>query len=141
MGSTRSERRDLLELVARSMADAHHRAAFPVTHLVSFVELRGDELHGGVRAFEEHPCEVLVPAEVEQSWWALVLCSRGTAHLLDEPDGCARPIVSTFARSRDGDEVSLLRRGDELTTLPGWATGRIPDLLRSLLPAHESGRS
>ena len=141
MGSTRSERRDLLERVAHCIAEAHHRTAFPVTHLVSFVELRGGELHGGIRAFDEHPTEVLTPADVRPSWWALVLCTRGDAHLLDEPDRPAQPIVSTFARSRDGDEVSLLRRGEDLTRLPGWAAGRIPDLLRSLLPAHKVRRS
>jgi hypothetical protein len=137
MGSTPTDRRHLLEQVARTIAEAHHRApAEPSTHVAAFVELDGEEVVLGVRWFDAHPAALPWADEVQDTWWALVLCTRGRAHFLDRPDVAPEPIASTFARSRDGHELSLLRRGGELTELPGRAEGRIPDLLRTLLPVH-----
>jgi hypothetical protein len=139
MGSTLSAHPDLLERVAHVIDDAHQPDD---VHLAAFVELDADDPEAmvlGVRPFESHPTEVDWSREVQDSWWALVLCVRGRAHFLDEPDRGAEPIVSTFARSRDGHEVSLLRRGEVVTVLPERAVGRIPDLLRSLLPADPRG--
>jgi hypothetical protein len=141
MGSTLSERRDLLERIAYVLADAHAGCDVdPAADLAAYVELDGREIVLGLRPFDEHPTEVPWEADVQDSWWALVLTTRGRAHLLDAPDRGPEQILSTFARSRDGHEVSLLRRGDTLTELPGRAEGRIPDLLRRLLPACTRGR-
>ena len=140
MGSTLIDRRELLERFAHLIDDAHQPAD---THLAAYLELDTDDPDGltvGVRPFDEHPTEVDWSREVQDSWWAVALCVRGRAHFLDDPARGPERIVSTFARSRDGQEVSLLRRDGVVTRLPEEAVGRIPDLLRSLLPAESRAR-
>jgi hypothetical protein len=140
MGSTCSDHPDLLGRIAHLIDEAHQPAD---VHLAAYLEVDADDpgaLVLGVRRFDEHPTDVDWSLEVQDSWWALVLCVRGRAHFLDEPDHGPEPIVSTFARSRDGSEVSLLRRRGVVTLLPERAVGRIPDLLRMLLPAPARAR-
>ena len=140
MGSTPSERRALLELITLDVASVHHRTTSPLLHLVAGVQPRATDVELGFLAFDDHPADVLPRYDDLARWWAIVLSSRGTAHFLDQPDGAPEPIVSTFARSRDGHEISLLRRGDQLDVLPGRGEGRIPDLLRTLLPTERRAR-
>ena len=86
-----------------------------------------------LRALEGHPCEDLAGFQAPPGCWALILVTPGRAHLLDAPDEAPVRIVSTYLLHRDGRSVSLLRRGDEVSELPGPAVGRIPDLCSRIL--------
>ena len=99
------------------------------------VELDGDDVVLGVRDLPAgvHPVGPLAGLVAPEQWWALCIVTHGRAHFLDEPDRAPEDIVSTFALARDGSEASLLRRGDDVMELPGPTTGRIPDLLRTIL--------
>jgi hypothetical protein len=131
MGST-VRPRDLLEQIAH-LVDA---AGVDLPHLDPFavvVERIDGEVVLGLRCLHAHPTVALAGLVAPPSWWALLLCTSGHAHLLASPNLAPEPIVSTYGRSRDGDEVSLLRRGSSVTELTGPAEGRIPDLVRAIL--------
>jgi hypothetical protein len=82
---------------------------------------------------DRHPCEELHGFVAPDEWWAVGLVVRGRAHFLDEPGRQPEPIVSTFFVERGGVEVSLLRRGDEVSEGPGRVEGRLPDLCRAMV--------
>ena len=124
---------DLLERIAHLIDAASHD---PTDHIAASVELDEGELVLGVRTFDLHPTLALAGLVAPPSWWGLIVCSPGRAHFLDQPDRPPEPIVSTYARSRDGAEVSLLRRGTDVTRLPGPAEGRIPELVQGILDAR-----
>lgn len=89
----------------------------------------------GLRALDPrlHPCEELRGLVAAEDWWAVGLVLHGRLRFLDGGDRGPEPIRSTYLVARDGTEVSLLRRGDEVTELAGPAEGRLPDLLRTML--------
>jgi hypothetical protein len=121
---------DLLAALAHVVEEAVHRD--PAGTAV-YVKREGEEIELGIRALdpELHPCLELRGLIAPDDWWAVGLVTHGTATFLDEQR--SERIVSSFFRSRDGDEVSLLRRGEDVQELPGRGEGRIPDLLRSAL--------
>ncbi len=129
----------LLEQIARWF----DRSCFGgIHHAALFVEpCGGDEAVFGVRAFADHPTDALGGLVAPSRWWAFALCTRGQEHFPDGADQEPEPIFSTFARSRNGHEVSLLRRGQEVTRLHGPAEGRVPDLVRAILSPRASTKA
>jgi hypothetical protein len=102
-------------------------------HAAVSVELVDDEVVLGLRAFDRHPVEELAGLVAPSTWWAFLLCTTGRVRFLDQPERSPERIVNTFGRSREGEEVSLLRRRNEVATLRGPAEGSIPDLVRAIL--------
>lgn len=131
MGST-VRTRGLLEQIAH-IVDASS-VGHP-EHLAVFVELLDGEIVLGLRNLDDHPTAALAGLVAPPSWWAFLLCTSGRAHFLADVHRAPEPIFSTYGRSREGDEVSLLRRGSSVTVLTGPAEGRIPDLVRAILTA------
>jgi hypothetical protein len=127
-----------LEHTSRALLLAIARCAEEGSHAnpggtAFFVRRDGEEIELGVRALDPdlHPTLELRGFVAPDDWWAFGLVVHGTATFYEE-DRCER-IVTTYFRSRDGDEVSLLRRGDDVQEMPEGCIGRIPDLLRSVL--------
>jgi hypothetical protein len=127
---------ELLAALARILEEAVH--SDPAGTAI-FVRRFDSEIELGLRRLdpELHPCLELRGFVAPEDWWAFGLVTHGTATFLDE-DRSER-IVSTHLRSRSGEEVSLLRRGDTVQELPGRGVGRIPDLVRSVLPLAPGG--
>jgi hypothetical protein len=130
MAATTPTDSELLVALAHIVEEAVH--SDPAGTAI-FVRRTGGEIELGLRPLdpELHPCLELRGFVAPEDWWAFGLVAHGTATFLDE-DRSER-IVSTHLRSRSGEEVSLLRRGDTVQELPGRGEGRIPDLLRSVL--------
>ena len=122
---------ELAHLVDDAHVDHPSDVAFYVVHEPPDIVL-------GLHALEPdlHPCAVLAGFEAPEAWDAFGVRVHGTARFLDEPDRPPEPIVSTFVLDRSGASASLLRRGDDVTELPGPAVGRVPDLCRSVLPTR-----
>jgi hypothetical protein len=125
---------DLLAAIAHVIEASVH--AEPVG-TVAYVRRLGDgELEVGLRLLdpELHPCAELRDFAAPADWWALGLVTHGTATFLDEQR--TERIVSAFFCSRDGREVSLLRRRGRVQELSGLAEGRVPELVREALGRH-----
>lgn len=82
---------------------------------------------------DRHPCDELRGRVAPSDWWAVGIVVEGRARFLDQPDRPPEPIVTTYLVERGGAEVSLLRRGGEVTESHERVSGRIPDLCRGML--------
>ncbi len=82
---------------------------------------------------DAHPCAYFADLVAGPDWWAVGIVLRGTARFLDQAEPEPVSILATYFVERGGEEVSLLRRGDEIVHLPARAVGRIPDLCHSIL--------
>jgi hypothetical protein len=125
---------DLLAAIAHVIEAGVH--AEPVGTVAYVRRLSRGKLELGLRPLhpELHPCTELRGFVAPADWWALGLVTHGTATF---PDGRrTEQIVSAFFCSRDGDEVSLLRRHGRVQELHGLAEGRVPELVREALGRH-----
>ena len=121
---------DLLTAIAHVVEEAVHPDP---AGAIAYARLEGHEVELGLRPLDPdlHPCLELRGFVAPDDWWAFGIVTHGTATFLDEQR--RERIVSAFFRSRDGQEVSLLRRGGRVEELPGLAEGRVPDLVREAL--------
>jgi hypothetical protein len=127
-GSPHCSLLDLARLIDDAHADHLGNLAFYVVHEPPEIVLGLQDLEPDV-----HPCISLGGLEAPPEWDAFGVRVCGTAHFLDDSGRAASAIVSTYLVDRGGRSASLLRRGDEVTELPGPAVGRIPELCRSIL--------
>lgn len=94
-----------------------------------------DEVELGVRPLDVdvHPFQELAGLTAPEDWWAVGVRARGRATFLDDRGRPPERIATTYLLGRTGEEASLLRSGHEVSTLPGPATGTIPDACRRVL--------
>jgi hypothetical protein len=85
-----------------------------------------------------HPLDLLMGFVAPEHWWALGVSSRGLQHSMDDDGRVVRSADSPRVRitvlvDRSGGGAGLLRRGDELTALPGRPEGTVADACRRAL--------
>ena len=124
--------RDRLASIARVLADASTPGCSDV--LVHVLD-DPDDVVLGLHPLDpaQHPCDELHGAVAPPDWWAVGIVIAGRARYLDRPEADPEPITTTYLVERGGAEVSLLRRGDDVTELRDRVVGRIPDLCRGML--------
>jgi len=99
-----------------------------------------------------HPLDLLLGFRAPPHWQALGVSCSGRAHRLDDegrrrsPHAEGDEVRVTVLVDRAGAAVSLMRRGDEVTPLPGRPDGAVADACRRALalptappPASTSG--
>lgn len=124
---------DLAHLIDDAHVDRVADVAFYIVNKPPDVVVGLKDLDPGV-----HPCRALAGFEAPPEWDAFGVRVHGRAHILDDPSEPPADIVSTYLVDRAGRSASLLRRGDEVTELPGPTLGRIPDLCRRVLPMRST---
>ncbi len=85
-----------------------------------------------------HPLDLLLGFVAPVYWWALGVSSCGRQHPIGDHGRVVRGADSPQVRitvliDRSGGGAGLLRRGDELTTLPGPPDGTVADACRRAL--------
>lgn len=85
-----------------------------------------------------HPLDLLLGFVAPVHWWALGVSSRGLQHPIGDDGRVVRGVESPRVRvtvliDRSGRGTGLLRRGDQLTTLPGPPDGTVADACRRAL--------
>jgi hypothetical protein len=104
-------------------------------HLLVYVaDLGTGELELGLKPLpvEVHPTEELLGLVADPGWSVVGVRASGTLRHVDGSAPAER-VHSTYLVDRHGHDVSLVRRGDGVTSLPGPAEGTIPDLCRCTL--------
>jgi hypothetical protein len=85
-----------------------------------------------------HPLELLVGFVAPPHWWALGVSTCGVGHVVAADGRVVRRAGSPEVRAtvlidRSGDGTGLIRRGDELTPMPGRPDGPVADACRRAL--------
>jgi hypothetical protein len=85
-----------------------------------------------------HPLDLLLGFDAPAHWWALGVSSCGRQHPIDGDGRVVRSAESSRVRitvliDRSGQGAGLLRRGDDLTALPGPPDGTVADACRRAL--------
>ena len=85
-----------------------------------------------------HPLDLLLGFVAPVHWWALGVSSTGLQHPIGDDGRVVRSTDSPRVRvtvliDRSGRGAGLLRRGDELTALPGRPDGTVADACRRAL--------
>ncbi|MGH9229221.1 MAG: hypothetical protein ACRD07_10945 [Acidimicrobiales bacterium] len=85
-----------------------------------------------------HPLDLLLGFVAPVHWWALGVSSCGLQHPIDDDGRVMRSADSPGVRvtvliDRSGRGAGLLRRGEELTALPGAPDGTVADACRRAL--------
>jgi hypothetical protein len=138
--STTSKRRrrrsaarpDLLDAVAH-LIDAS-TADEPDHLLVHVADAGGGELDLGVKPVpvDLHPSGALLGLVADPSWTIVGVRASGTLHHLDG-SGPSERTRTTYLVDRHGRDAAVVRRGDDVVSLPGPAEGTLPDLCRRVL--------
>ncbi|MGH9084791.1 MAG: hypothetical protein ACRDYW_05010 [Acidimicrobiales bacterium] len=140
MPSTTSKRRrrrsasrpGLLDGVAH-LVDAG-TADDPGNLLVYVADAGGGEVDLGLQPvpIELHPSDALLGLVADPSWSIVGVRASGTLHHLDG-GGPSERTRTTYLVDRRGHDAAVVRRGDEVLSLPGPAEGTLPDLCRRVL--------